>query len=181
MTVDYSWLVWANTPGMIGVRRNFPDKDSSKNMHVGAAPLIISTNQHGFEAKRLRVTGPKGAVWVKAAPLFEPAQGDYILDSFNVAIAVKRQVGEKQQRIVVVGDADFLSNLRGQGPADGVNYLAWMSNESYPIVLPGKKPTDVWFRISLTTAIVQKWVLIWIVSAIVLIIGAIVLVRRKRQ
>lgn len=187
MTMDYTWQIGANTPRMKSVRADYANGDSVKVMHPGVAPLAIADS--GFNIHRMWVTGPSGLVWVKkghlvtdsAPPVLEPKLGDYQLDSFSVAVALERKVNSKHQKLVVVGDADFLSNGRGGSTFTGLDYLSWMSNESYPIRLFQKPVKDNLLNINTNTAELQKLILVWILPGVVLVIGVLLLMRRKRQ
>ena len=187
LTMDHSWLLKENKSLGKLIRKAFQRGDSIKMLHPGAAPLSFTDT--AFKVSRLMVTGPKGYVWVKAghlvtdsaAPVFAAAEGDYRLDSFNVALALSRQTGKKEQRIVVAGDADFMSSMRGGTQGYGQNYLSWMSYESFPITVESIPPIDTLLSVSLKAAKTQKIILVWILPALVLILGTVILLRRKRQ
>ena len=62
--------------------------------------------------------------------------------SYVTALALSRQFGEKRQKIVVLGDADCLSNVelsRGRANVKAANYILisgifyWLSDEEVPI------------------------------------------------
>ncbi|WP_164735233.1 Gldg family protein [Pseudoflavitalea rhizosphaerae] len=188
ITLDHTWLLKEQNTFNIQTRKSLLAGDPARILHPGAAP--ISFEENGFKVTRMMVTH-KGQNWVKAgrlvtdsaAPVFVAQQGDYKLDSFNVAVALSRKLGNKEQRIAIAGDADFLSNNFGRG-AQGMiawNYLSWMTYEAFPIHLLSTPPTDTLLTISLNAAKTQKIILLWILPAAVLILGAIILIRRKRQ
>lgn len=187
MSMDYTWLIAANTPLMNGIRNKYAKGDSTKIMNPGVIPM--SYTDKGFNAHQLWVTGPAGKVWVKAgtlvtdsaAPILVEKQGDYQLDSFAVAIALDRNVNNKQQKIVVVGDADYLSNMRAQSHFTGIDYVSWMNNEEFPIRLFQKPVTDDVFKFGAATADTLKIILTWVLPGLVLILGTIIIIRRKRQ
>jgi ABC-2 type transport system permease protein len=187
VTMDHTWLLKLNKGFGEAVRWEMKHGHPVNVLHPGAAALSFADS--GFKAIRLMVTGPKGYVWVKAghlvtdsaAPVFVAREGDYRLDSFNVALALSRQTGKREQRIAVVGDADFLSNLRSGTNEYGRNYLSWMNYESYPIAIENIPVIDRMLTVSLKAAKTQKIILVWILPAAFLILGSVILLRRKRQ
>lgn len=187
VTMDHTWLLKQKNPFSIGVRKGLEEGDSTKVLHPGAAPLSFTEN--AFKVTRLMVTGPKGLAWVKAGqlvtdsapPVMVASEGDYKLDSFTLALALSRKVGNKEQKIAIAGDADFPSNLRTGSQFLASNYLSWLTDESFPIHVFSIPPTDTLLSISLKTAQTQKIILVWILPAAVLILGSVILLRRKRQ
>lgn len=187
VTLDHAWLLKQKNPFSIMVRKGLEEGDSMKVLHPGVAPLSYTGNE--FKVKRLMVTCPKGLAWVKAghlvtdsaAPVLVPSEGDYKLDSFTVALALSRQVGNKEQKITIAGDADFASTLRINSQFLAGNYLSWLTDEAFPIHVFSIPPTDTLLSISLKTAQTQKIIFVWILPAAILILGAVILLRRKRQ
>jgi ABC-2 type transport system permease protein len=113
--------------------------------------------------------------------VFAEAEGDFKLDSFTTAVSLSRQVGKKEQRIIVCGDADFLSGLRGSGGNLGLAYYSWLVDNRYPIYMPRGMPKDVLMTISVARAKIEKIVFIWILPGLILLLATILLIRRKRQ
>ena len=187
VTTDHTWIFKQKNPFSIMVRKGLEDGDSTKVMHPGVAPLSYTEN--GFKVTRLMVSGPKGLAWVKAGhlvtdsapPVLVANEGDYKLDSFTVALAMSRQVGNKEQKIVIAGDADFPSNLRIGSQFLASNYASWLTDEAFPIHLFPIPPTDTLLTVSLKAAETQKIILVWILPAAILILGTVILLRRKRQ
>jgi ABC-2 type transport system permease protein len=187
LTIDHSWLLKEKKHFGEEIRDAFLQGDSLKVLHPGAAPLSFTGNN--FKVSRLMVTGPKGYVWAKAghlvtdsaAPVFVAGEGDYKQDSFTVALALSRQTGKREQRIAIVGDADFMSSMRMGTNEFGRNYLSWMSYESYPVSIENIPVIDRMLTISLKAAQTQKIILVWILPAAILILGSVILLRRKRQ
>jgi ABC-2 type transport system permease protein len=90
-------------------------------------------------------------------------------------------VGKKEQKITIAGDADFLSNIRVGSQILGANYMSWLTDEAFPVHIFSIPPTDTLLKVSLKSAETQKIILVWILPAAVLILGAVILLRRKRQ
>lgn len=160
--------------------------DTTRLVHQGVAGVAFTDSI--FKARHVLVTSGRNT-WAKAgtlvtdsaAPVFVAAEGDYKLDSFNVSLAISRKLGNKEQRIVVTGDADFISNRRHSTQNLGGIYQSWLTNEVYPvqIIYPPKK--DALLSIGLATAGFMKIFFIWILPAAILLLGTILLIRRKRK
>lgn len=149
----------------------------------------IATSDSGFIVKHLLVTKNRNA-WAKvgklvtdsADPVFVREEGDYKLDSFSTAVSLSRQVGKKEQRIIVCSDADFLSAIRLSGGNLGVAYYSWLIYNRYPIYTPPiGTPKDVLMTISVARAKIEKIVFIWVLPGLLLLLATILLIRRKRQ
>lgn len=153
----------------------------------GVAP-IAWTDSSQFTIEPLLTTVPN-KVWLKAgklvvdsaAPIFNPQEGDFTRTTFPLSVALYRKINNKEQRIIVAGDADFMSNLRGSGGFTGNSYYRWMDYNKFPVYVPRPMPTDDLLSITLPTAELLKTVFVWILPALVLIAGSILLIRRKRQ
>ena len=155
---------------------------------LNAGATGIACVDSGFIVKHLLVTNKRNT-WAKvgklvsdsADPVFVKEEGDYKLDSFSTAISLSRHIGKKEQRIIVSGDADILSNTRDGGVFLGMAYYSWLVDGRYPIYTPVKIPKDVLMTVSFARAKVEKVVFVWIVPGLVLLFGTILLIRRKRQ
>lgn len=160
--------------------------DTLRIKHPGTAGIAYADS--GFHIKHLLVTRSRDA-WAKAGPLvtdsvppvFDGQEGDFKRDSFSTVISLSRKIGNKEQRIVIAGDADFMSNLRNGGDFVGRSYYCWLENKRYPVYTPREAPKDVLLTIGPITGKVQQIVCIWILPGLVLLLGTILLIRRKRQ
>jgi ABC-2 type transport system permease protein len=160
--------------------------DTLKTLMPGAA--AIDFDDTGFVAVPVLLTVPE-KVWLKSgklvtdslAPVFDSATGDLKRDSFVVAIALSRNVGQKEQRIVICGDADFMSSYRGGGGFLSPVIYSWLDYGKYPVFTNPKEPTDNLLRISKRDSVLQLILFVWILPLLVLIAGGVVLIRRKRK
>jgi ABC-2 type transport system permease protein len=105
-----------------------------------------------------------------------------------LTLALTRNVNGRQQRIVVAGDADFLSNAElGRYNPRTANFnfstalFSWFSDGEFPIDTsrPGSK--DKQLNINGSGMTFLKWLLLGVLPGILLIAGAILLIRRKRK
>ena len=75
-----------------------------------------------------------------AAPVFSPQEGDVQHPEYVVGLRLSRTINNKEQRIIVVGDADFMSNgelgrqnLRNKNAEFTLKVFKWLSDSEYPI------------------------------------------------
>jgi ABC-2 type transport system permease protein len=118
---------------------------------------------------------------------YSAADGDQA-GPLTAAIGLTRTINGKQQRIVVTGDADFLSNAElGRYNPKTANFdfstalFSWFSNGEFPIDTSRPLSKDKRVTISSGGLIVLKWLLLGILPGLLLIAGTILLIRRKRK
>ncbi|HVU94334.1 MAG TPA: Gldg family protein [Puia sp.] len=160
--------------------------DTLKWLMPGVAALA---SQPGgpFAVRPLMMTAG-GNTWIKAGHLvtdsaeivFTPAEGD-IKGNFPTAISLTRPVNGKQQRIVICGDADFMSTARSGGVQVTRGIFSWLDNGNFPVYTPGPAPKDAKLKIGPGAASQMKTVFVWVLPALVLLMGTILLIRRKRK
>lgn len=161
--------------------------DTAKLLMPGVAALSF-TDSNGFTRKPLLATeGTK--TWVKkgrlvtdsAEVVYSPQEGD-IKGSFPTGLQLTRQVGKRQQRIAIFSDADFVSTKRILG-GEALNRTVyhWASEEEYPIYTPHPDPKDNKLIVTAPTVKLLNIVYVWVLPALVLIAGTVVLIRRKRK
>ena len=148
----------------------------------------VEVADSGFTVKHLLVTHGRNA-WVKtgnlvvdsAAPVFNALEGDYRLDSASTLISLSRKIGNKEQRIVVAGDADFISSAKSMQSYIWNDLNNWIDQNNFPVLIPFTPVKDVLFRIDNKTAKAQRLIYVWIVPGALLLFGTILLIRRKRK
>jgi ABC-2 type transport system permease protein len=118
---------------------------------------------------------------------FDPSQGDQ-KGPLPTAVGLTRMVGAKQQRIVVVGDADFLSNaelsrsnLRTCNFDFSTALFSWFDNGEFPIETSRPPSEDNHFNLTSNGLTMLKWFYMGILPGVLLVFAAILLVRRKRK
>jgi ABC-2 type transport system permease protein len=113
---------------------------------------------------------------------FSPENGD-VKGPITTAISLTRKVGEKEQRVVVTGDADFLGNLSTSQTNFllGTALFSWLSYGEFPI--DSYRPTRNDTRLTVTSDQVsfQKIILLWVLPVTLAAFAAILLIRRKRK
>ena len=180
----------AEEPTLLAVKRKMMrvyDKDTTKMSMPGVAALSF-TDSSGF-VKRPALLTKESGVWLKkgklvvdsAAIAYNPLDGD-IKGAFPTVLQLTRQVGSKQQRAVVFGDADFVSNgIMRNGLMINRAALSWMTDNEYPVYSTRPDPADNLVLISSGSVKLMKLIYVWILPALMLITGTLILVRRKRK
>src|SRR5690606_4422319 len=105
-----------------------------------------------------------------------------------VAVALTKKFPEKEQKILVVGDADFMSNaelarynIRTANSDFVVQLFKWFSDGEYPINTSRPDPIDNKITISRGGINSLKALFLGILPLAIGIAGGVTLIRRKRQ
>ena len=121
---------------------------------------------------------------------FNPEKGEIDCQGVPIVMVLIRKIGDKDQKIVVMGNADCISNGEFSKSRNGVraaNYNLvletgrWFSNGEYPVntYRPDNPDTDVYLRYKQVRYL--KAVLIGVIPALIGIIGLIVWLRRRKE
>ena len=157
----------------------------------GVTALDHTNDSAAFEAQPLLTTTGKGA-WLRkgqvvndsAMVAFNEKEGD-VAGDFVTAYALRRKWSGREQRVVVTGDADFMSNqtlLLHQGNVGFCTALfKWCSGGLFPIELSRKEIRDTGIELTDEKADAMKLVLLWILPGLLILAGTILLIRRKRK
>jgi ABC-2 type transport system permease protein len=143
---------------------------------------------------------PKAAKLKKAAPVvpkapdpdpdilsFDPTKGDQ-QGPLPAVLGLSRTINGRQQKIVVAGDADFLSNAElARFNIKTCNFdfstaiFSWFANGEFPI--DSSRPPSKDKHIDLTDSGLTflKILLMGILPGLLLVLGSILLIRRKRK
>ena len=158
-----------------------------------AAALSIEGSK-AYDIKPLLVTDVRKS-WLKkekflsdsAAVQFEPEKGD-LKKPFALAASITRNINGKEQRIIVSGDADLMSNaelnrfnMRTANFAFNTGVYSWLSYGQFPISSFRPMAKDTLVLITKDQVKNLRIVLIWVLPGILLVIGSLVLIRRKRK
>ncbi|MGN6416778.1 MAG: Gldg family protein [Pseudobacter sp.] len=153
------------------------------------ATTVINTGIAGWQSDTLATTLP-GRSWLKMGPVvldsilppFNALEGDIRQPSFPTVQRLRRPGNGKEQRVIVTGDADYASNLRLR---TNFSYLtpvySWVTNGQYPVYTPKKADKDILLTIGERVGYYQKIFFVWVMPALFLLTGTILLVRRKRK
>lgn len=175
-------------PFMLMLKESFETGEESMGMLMPGVTGLTWTNDSGYTVAPLLNTAP-GDVWLKAgalvtdsvAPVYNPAEGDSRAANYTTAVSLTRKVNNKEQRIIISADADFMSNMRQGGAFLSRSFYSWLDYGNFPIYTPKPKAVDTLLNISATGAGMLKIVYVWVLPGLVLLMGTILLIRRKRK
>ena len=150
---------------------------------------ISFKEKDGFKTEPIiKVLGNK-KTWIErgvfvsdsAAPLFAPDEGDLRKDEYVVGVKLNRRINNKDQRIVVTGDAEFMSKYGGNGNAIGNGLYSWLVNNEYPVYTKYVLPADIKLTIGKNAGNIIWYTYVYIIPGLLLLAGAIIIIRRKRK
>ncbi len=107
---------------------------------------------------------------------------------YATAVALTRKINGREQRIVVSGDADFMSNAElSRGNIGTANFyfttalFSWLDNGQFPIDTSRPEAKDNRVNVTTDGTALLKIVYVWVLPAILLVFGSVLLIRRKRK
>jgi ABC-2 type transport system permease protein len=168
-------------------------QDSGRVSMPGVAGLSYS-NAGPFVVRPLLMTDGK-LTWNKkdklvldsADVVYRPQDGDD-KRSIPTALALTREVNGRQQRIAVTGDADFMSNkeltrnnVYTLNFAFDIGVFGWFSYNQFPVDIAFPKAKDDQINLTDTGLTTLQVLFQGILPGLLLIIGAVLLIRRKKQ
>ncbi|KIO46007.1 MULTISPECIES: Gldg family protein [Porphyromonadaceae] len=118
---------------------------------------------------------------------FDPSTGE-IQKTFVTGLALSRKVGEKEQKIMIFGDADCVSNgefsrSRKDIPASNYSIIQgaffWLSDEEVPIDVRRPRLTDDKVYVGETGMYITKIGFMGVLPAILLFIAIFIWIRRR--
>ncbi len=101
----------------------------------------------------------------------------------TIAAAFERAVGDRQQRVVVVGNGGFLSNTfigNGGNRALGMNMVNWLSGDDNLISIPPRSATDSRIDIDQPALYLIAFCFLLVLPLAFVITGAVIWWRRRR-
>jgi len=152
---------------------------------------LLETNK--WSAKPILSTGDH--TWVETAKLegaVEFNEGSDTQGPLTIGISLERELEmeqdeeliSKQQRIVVMGDGDFLSNtyLANSGNNElGTRIINWLSSDDEFIAIPPKITNDTQLNVSPTVLGIIGIGFLFLLPAALIAIGIAIGLRRKNQ
>lgn len=170
-----------------------PFKDKALVSTPGAAAVSFE-NKPGFHTSPILINNPHTS-WIKkgafvldsAALVFDAKNGDE-QGAFPGAITLTRKINNKEQRILVSGDADFFSNkeltrsnIETVNGSLAISIFSWFSNEAFPIDLT--RPNSKDNKLELDKAGVKTLQILYygVVPGTIILLGMVLLIRRKRK
>ncbi|QEH40741.1 Gldg family protein [Chitinophaga sp. XS-30] len=173
-----------------------------RNKGVVVMPSVVGLRYNeaaanGYTAKPLFVTDSAG-VWnelktvdfVDDSAAFNPAAGETAAENLATAVALSRKVGEKEQKIIILGDADCMSNGElGHSRKDimSSNFMLiagsfnWLSDYEAPVDVNRPPFTDNDIKIGKTGFRISKIAFTGVLPAAMVLCYLIIWFRRRRQ
>lgn len=115
-------------------------------------------------------------------------QKDDEKESFPVALALSRSLKGKEQKIIVTGDADFMSNVELNrynvhtvNSSFTVRLFKWFSDGKYPMSVNKEAAIDNKILVSRAEINWLKGIFFGIIPALISVLGTVTLIRRKRK
>ncbi|HEY8957212.1 Gldg family protein, partial [Chitinophaga sp.] len=157
---------------------------------IAGASVLSYSDTTGFKVEQITTLQNNEKTWVErgvlvvdsAAPVFNAAEGDYRKEApYAVGLQLTRKMGSKLQKIIVSSDADMMSTIRGNGKDYGNAFYSYTVDNKFPVYHNFRVPTDIWLTIRKAPAQTLKMVLQYIIPALILVAGIVILIRRKRK
>lgn len=118
---------------------------------------------------------------------FDAAAGD-VKTSVPVAMTLAKNVSGKEQRIMVIGDADWMSaaelsryNMRVANFPFMVQVFKWLSYDQFPVDVSRPASPDNKMTISKEGVVTLKMIFLGVIPVLLLLSGLILLIVRKRK
>lgn len=158
------------------------------------AVALSEEHQGPFTIKPLLMTNEKTA-WIKmgqfvldsAALVFDAKIGDQ-KGAFPAALMLTRKLKNKEQRIIVTGDADFFSNkelsrsnIEVMNGSVGISIFSWFANREFPVSMSRPESRDN--KLLLTKGGVSTLEILYygLIPGAIFLFGMVLLIRRKRK
>jgi len=151
-------------------------------------PMATAVNARAGDPWRVTpVVTTTTHTWLERGPL----QGTVSFDAkqdvtgpFAIALSLERDLPSKrQQRIMVIGDGDFISNryLDNQGNLElGLRVMDWLARSEGFITIPARTVEDANLEFSRPAAIIVGFGLLLLLPAGILVTGGLIWWRRRR-
>lgn len=144
---------------------------------------------NGFKIEPIVTVKSDEKAWVErgrfvadsAAPVFSINDGDVRSDEYVLGIKMSRIINGKEQRIVIVGDADFMSPRSVNGATISNGLYSWLVYNEYPVYTKEVIPLDVFLTIGKNTGKLIWSIYVYVLPGFLLLGGGILLIRRKRR
>jgi ABC-2 type transport system permease protein len=167
---------------------------SWQHKSVEELSIVIAGGAHisykdtaGFKVEPILTIKGDDKTWIEngilvvdsAAPIFSAPEGDIRYDQYVPGIKLTRMINNKEQRIIITGDADLLTARRNRNVGNA--FYSWLMYNKYPFYVNYPYPLDIYFTIGGNTVKIIRWVYIYVIPAIMLLSAVVLLVRRKRK
>lgn len=157
---------------------------------ISNASVLSVSKGSGFKANTI-LTSPEGS-WLSTKSIdvadsaqFDLAAGD-AKGNFPIMVSLTRNINGKEQRILVSGDADLISNaaLMRHSPATPLlanGIFRWFSYEQFPITMSRPPARDNAILVNRRQFRLIKSIILWGVPVLLISVAGLLLISRKRK
>lgn len=158
-----------------------------------ASGLTYRATGAGYEVTPLFVTD--SLVWneLESNDLLDDTvrvnvHGGEVQQRYVTGVALKRVLGGKEQRILILGDADCISNGELNKKYKGVkkgNFnvimgsFFWLSNDEVPIDVRRAAPIDNNLNLEREDVSVWRFIMLWIIPSLLVVFSIVIWLRRR--
>ena len=173
-------LAWLTLTKQVMVTPSASGLDCSEVKGYKVTPLFVTDSLVWNE---LETTN-----FVDDTARLNPTIGE-IQQRYTTAVALSRQMGDREQKVIVMGDADCFSNgelsmSRKGVPADNFSVLTggffWLSDNEVPIDVREANPSDNHINcLTGKSMAVWKVILMWVLPGLMAIFAVVLWFRRR--
>jgi ABC-2 type transport system permease protein len=170
-------------------------KNLNKNLKVSMAGTagLYYVHKDSFLVEPILITDT--AAWLKKSAvaqdsgpvLFSPENGD-VKGCIATGLAIKRKLNGKEQRIVVLGDADCLSNIEQErhypktaNVMFGMSVFGWLANNEFPVDVSRPASIDDRLNLHIDGLFALKVFMNAILPVFILVVMSVTLIKRSRR
>ncbi len=190
-----------STPTKEGGKLMYPlesmrEKDQVITMPGAVALSWEKSRDMGFNVTELFVTDTTGGAWIEIETTnfiddtvrINPDIGEKQKASIPVVLALSRMVGKKEQKIIISGDADCISNgelsiSRKDIPAANYSLITgsffWLSDNEVPIDVRRPEPTDRKIFLDISGMEISKWIFQAVLPFILALFYIVLWIKRR--
>lgn len=154
------------------------------------------TVDKGYKVTELFVSDTTGGVWSEMETVnfvddtvkVNSAIGETVTSSVPTVLALNRTIGEKEQKIIVLSDADCISNgevsiVRKGVRAANYNFIMgaffWMSDDEVPVDVRRPSPVDNTISVKFSGMRIVKWALMGLIPLLMTVFYILLWIRRR--
>lgn len=183
---DVEPAVVLGKPSLLAKQLKFVKKPAAVVSLAGTTSLAISSDSKGFQVEPLLSSDLKN-VWQGKVGV-DTVATTWETQPQVLAASLTRNVKDKEQRIMIFGDADFMSNaelsrynLQTENADFAINVFKWFTNGEFPV--DTERPASIDNKILVNAAVLKKIKYTWtgVLPILIALAGGYLLIRRKRK
>lgn len=147
---------------------------------------VLAESQDDWQADELLLT--TAGSWSETGVLAGEVgfdEGEDVAGPLPLAVALQRTLDEAEdtQRVLVVGDGDFLSNAylgNGANLDLGMNMINWLSSDDQLIAIPAKTAVDASLNLTQASSMLIGFGFLLVIPALLFISGLMIWLKRRK-